>query len=186
MVQSGLDSHIEEPEGGVFFQSVHKILQLKMTAELFFFSFAWMCTRGPGFESACNRRFVLKADTKVWGLFCIGREFGSFKGLTVISEMAKGDRASVIILFTSIMELNIEEVIAGSRCTTTIASTQGGSSLIPPHFWGLQRGEASVEGPTQRGRSECLVTIQSVLNAFFFCCCRLLTLLAHLPFLSIV
>lgn len=110
----------------------------------FFFSFAWMCTRGPGFKSACNLGFVLKADVKVWGLFCIGRVFGSIKGLTVISEVAKGDPASVIILFTSIMELNIEEVIAGSRCTTTtttttIASTQRGSSLIPPPFWGPQR-----------------------------------------------
>lgn len=103
----------------------------------FFFPFSRMCPRGPGFKSACNLGFVLKADTKVWGLFCIGRVFGAIKGLTVISEVAKGDPASVIILFTSIMELNIEEVIAGSRCTTTtIASTQRGSSLIPPSFWG--------------------------------------------------
>lgn len=120
-----------------------------MSAEHFFFSFAWMCTRGPGFKSACNLGFVLKADVKVWGLFCIGRVFGSIKGLTVISEVAKGDPASVIILFTSIMELNIEEVIAGSRCTTTttttIASTQRGSSLIPPPFWGPQRDTVSTE-----------------------------------------
>lgn len=87
---------------------------------------------------------MLKADTKVWGLFCIGRVVGSIKGLTVISEVAKGDPASVIILFTSIMELNIEEVIAGSRFTsTTIASTQRGSSLIPPPFWGPQRATVS-------------------------------------------
>lgn len=58
--------------------------------------------------SVCNRVFVLRADTDVCGLFCIC-VFVSIKGLTVISEVAKGDLASVIILFTSIMELNIEE-----------------------------------------------------------------------------
>lgn len=48
----------------------------------------------------------------------------------------RATRASVIILFTSIMELNIEKVIAGS---TTIALTQGESFLIPPDFGGDER-----------------------------------------------
>lgn len=79
--------------------------------------------------------FVLRADMTVCGLFCIC-VFVSIKGLTAISEVAKGDLASVIILFTSIMELNIEEVIAGSR-HTTITSTRGDSFSIPPDFQGL-------------------------------------------------
>lgn len=64
------------------------------------------------------------------------------------------------------MELNIEEVIAESSITTTIASTQGGSSLIPPHIesHGVQRGEASVEGPTQDGRAGDIEYVWSQFN----------------------
>lgn len=161
-----------------------------MSAEHFFFSFSWMCTRGPGFKSACNLGSVLKTNAKVGGLFCIGHVFWSIKGLTVISEVEKGDPASVIILFTSIMELNIEEVIAGSRCTTTtIASTQRGSSLIPPHFWGPQGATVCRE---ERPRLRGLLRVGGleISNTFghnsinrkslFF-----LFLFAHLPFLSI-
>lgn len=35
MVQSSLDSHIDEPEGGALFQSVRKILLLEMSVKLF-------------------------------------------------------------------------------------------------------------------------------------------------------
>lgn len=99
--------------------------------------FFWVCAHGPGFLSVCVIVFVLRSDTNVCGLFCIC-VFVSIRGLTVISEVAKGDLANVIILFTSIMELNIEEVIAGSR-HTTITSTRGGSFSRPPDFQGLQR-----------------------------------------------
>lgn len=92
-----------------------------------------MCTHGPDLISVC----VFRADMNVCGLFCIC-VFVSIKGLTVISEVAKGDLASVIIFFTSIMEPNIEEVIAGSRHTTT-TSTQGDSFPGSPDFQGLQR-----------------------------------------------
>lgn len=100
--------------------------------------------------------FVLRADMAICGLFCIC-VFVSIKGLTAISEVAKGDLASVIILFTSIMELNIEEAIAGSK-HTTMTSTQGDSFSVPPDFQGLRShslhtGEALAEEPTQGGRS---------------------------------
>lgn len=121
-----------------------------------FFFLSDVCPRPRSYICVCNRVFVLRADMNVYGLFCIC-VFVSIKGLTVISEVAKGDLASVIILFTSIMELNIEEVIAGSR-HTTITSTQGDSFSVPPDFQGLQShsvqaGEALAEEPTKGGRS---------------------------------
>lgn len=92
MVQSGLGD-IDEPEGGALFQSVHKILRLEMSVKRIFllFSFFWMCTHGPGFIVVCNCVFVFRADMKVRGLFCMGPVFGTVKGLTVISDVAKGD-----------------------------------------------------------------------------------------------
>lgn len=113
-------------------------------SETLFFVFLLDAHPWPEFYiCVCNRVFELRADMNVCGLFCIC-VFVSIKGLTVISEVAKGDLASVIIPFTLIMELNIEEVIAGSR-HTTIISTQGDSFSVPPEFQGLQRVTVSRE-----------------------------------------
>lgn len=181
MVQSGLDSHIDDPEGGALLQSVHKIIQPEMSVKHSCFFLSDVQPRPRFYICVCNRVFVLRADMNVCGLFCIC-VFVSVKGLTVISEVAKGGVATVIILFTSIMELNIEEVIAGSR-HTTITSTQGDSFPVPYRLPGateshsVQTGEALAEEPTKCGRSG-----EPVWNAIFLLL-FLLTLLAHVPFL---
>lgn len=53
MVQSGLESHIDDPESGSLLQSVHKILQPEMSVKHSFFSFFRMCTYGPGVIALC-------------------------------------------------------------------------------------------------------------------------------------
>lgn len=157
MVRSGLDSHIDDPKGRASLQSLHKILQPEMAVKHSCFFLSEVHPRPRFYICVCNRVFVFRADMNVSGLFCIC-VFVSVKGLTVISEVAKGDLASVIILFTSIMEPNIEEVIAGSR-HTTITSTQRRLISRFPRLPGateshsVQAGEALAEEPISSWRS---------------------------------
>lgn len=109
------------------------------------------------YSSVCNCVFVLRADTNVCGLFCIC-VFVSIKGLTVISEVAKGNLASVIILFTSIMELNIEEGDSWEQThrhyfnpSRLIFSSSGRPGATENHS--VRTGEALAEEPTQGERS---------------------------------
>lgn len=101
--------------------------------------------------------FVLRADTDVCGLFCIC-VFVSIKGLTVISEVAKGDLASVIILFTSIMELNIEESDSWEQTRHHYFNPRRLIFRFPrlpgaTENHSVQREEALAGEPTQGGRS---------------------------------
>lgn len=131
--------------------------------------------------SVCNRVFVLRADTDVCGLFCIC-VFVPIKGLTVISEVAKGDLASVIILFTSIMELNIEESDSWEQTRHRYFNPRRlifSSFRLPgaAENHSVQRGEALAGEPAQGGRSG-----EPGWNAIFLLL-FLLALLAHVPFL---